>query len=316
MSLARPAFTSAEIELEVPEPCRLMNAIGSAAQVGVQERASGIDHPLEELLLSSLRMYAGSVRIAVSDRRTSGIDEQGVREAGVSDRSGKSIDRRRARRAWFVRTGHVSSLPSRLGQLHSSGSWLAPTGITSTALSYDMGVIGYLFLAFIVVPVVEIFMITQVASQLGWFPTIVLVIGVSMVGAWLVKREGLGVMGRVRAGTATGKLPTNELADGAMIFFASALMLTPGFITDFIGLALLIPPIRAVLRPPIISYFKKRLEVRTAGFGGAAFGASRSAGFGRPTPGFGRDVFDAGSKPKPMDADLTDITPEPPELSE
>lgn len=179
-----------------------------------------------------------------------------------------------------------------------------------------MDVIGYLFLAFIVVPVVEIFMITQVASQLGWFPTIVLVIGVSMVGAWLVKREGLGVIRRVSAATSTGKLPTQELADGAMIFFASALMLTPGFLTDFIGLALLIPPIRAILRPPLISYFKKRIEVRTAGFGGAAFGASRSPGFGRQTPGFGRDVFDAGSEPKPMDADLTDITPEPPELSE
>lgn len=179
-----------------------------------------------------------------------------------------------------------------------------------------MDVIGYLFLAFIVVPVVEIFMITQVASQLGWFPTIVLVIGVSMVGAWLVKREGLGVIRRVSAATSIGKLPTQELADGAMIFFASALMLTPGFLTDFIGLALLIPPIRAILRPPLISYFKKRIEVRTTGFGGAAFGASRSPGFGRQTPGFGRDVFDAGSEPKPMDADLTDITPEPPELSE
>jgi len=179
-----------------------------------------------------------------------------------------------------------------------------------------MDVIGYLFLAFIVVPVVEIFMITQVASQLGWFPTIVLVIGVSMVGAWLVKREGLGVIRRVSAATTTGRLPTNELADGAMIFFASALMLTPGFITDFIGLALLIPPIRAVLRPRIISYFKKRVEVRTTGFGGATFGASRNPGFGRRTPGSGRAVFDAGSEPKPMDADLTDITPEPPELPE
>jgi len=130
-----------------------------------------------------------------------------------------------------------------------------------------MGVIGYLFLAFIVVPVVEIFMITQVASQLGWLPTILLVIGVSLVGAWLVKREGLSVIGRVRDATGKGKLPTNELADGAMIFFASALMLTPGFLTDFIGLALLTPPVRAILRPPVISFFTSRLEVRTASFG-------------------------------------------------
>ena len=74
------------------------------------------------------------------------------------------------------------------------------SGISTRLSSYDMGVIGYLFLAFIVVPVVEIFMITQVASQLGWLPTILLVIGVSLVGAWLVKREGLSVIGRVVAG--------------------------------------------------------------------------------------------------------------------
>ena len=115
-------------------------------------------------------------------------------------------------------------------------------------------------------------MITQVASQLGWLSTIVLVIGVSLVGAMLVKREGLSVIRRVRDVAGRGKLPTNELADGAMIFFASALMLTPGFITDFVGLALLIPPIRALLRPPVISFFSKRLEVRTAGFGSAVFG--------------------------------------------
>lgn len=176
--------------------------------------------------------------------------------------------------------------------------------------------IGYLFLAFIVVPVVEIFMITQVASQLGWFSTIVLVIGVSLVGAMLVKREGLSVIRRVREATSKGKLPTNELADGAMIFFASALMLTPGFITDFVGLALLIPPIRAILRPPVISFFRSRLEVRTAGFGSAVFGgrAAPNGGFGRRAPGFGRDVFDAESAPRPADADLTDITQDPPEL--
>ena len=177
-----------------------------------------------------------------------------------------------------------------------------------------MGVIGYLFIAFIVVPVVEIFMITQVASQLGWATTIVLVIGVSLAGAWLVKREGLSVIRRVRDAASNGKLPTNELADGAMIFFASALMLTPGFITDFIGLALLLPPIRALLRPPVISFFSSRIEVRTQGFGGAAFGGPGTGGFSRRPPGYGRQVFDADSAPKPADADLTDITPEPPEL--
>ena len=186
-----------------------------------------------------------------------------------------------------------------------------------------MGV--YLFIAFIVVPVVEIFLITQVASQLSWLPTIALVIGVSMVGAWLVRREGSSVIERVRKTLHSGKIPTNELADGAMIFFASALMLTPGFLTDFLGLALLIPPIRALMRPPVISFFKKRLEVRTAGlgtsFGSAGFpgAASRERGSGAGWPGFGpatgRDVYDASARPTPADADITDITKEPPGLN-
>jgi UPF0716 protein FxsA len=169
-------------------------------------------------------------------------------------------------------------------------------------------VIGYLFLAFIVVPVVEIFLITQVASQISWLPTILLVIGVSMVGAWLVKREGMSVIRRVTTALNAGKIPTNELADGAMIFFAAALMLTPGFLTDFVGLALLIPPIRAFLRPPVVSFFKKRIDARTQGFGSAVFGGARR-------PGFGREVFDVDGTRPTADADLTDITPEPPELS-
>lgn len=182
--------------------------------------------------------------------------------------------------------------------------------------------VAFLFLAFIVVPVVEIVLITQVASQISWLPTIALVIGVSMVGAWLVKREGLSVINRVRTSLGAGTLPTNELADGAMIFFASALMLTPGFLTDFLGLALLIPPIRALLRPPVIAFFKKRVDVKTGGFGSAVFGGSSAGGVGGQAnpfgatrrPGFGRDVFDAESSRPPADADLTDITSEPPEL--
>lgn len=162
----------------------------------------------------------------------------------------------------------------------------------------------YLFVAFIVVPVVEIFLITQVASQLGWPETIVLVIGVSLVGAWLVKREGLNVIRRIQDSFRGAKLPTDDLADGAMIFFASALMLTPGFLTDALGLALLLPPIRAVIRPSVIRFFRRRVEVRTTGFGGTF----------RRGPGFGRTVYDVRGT---ADAEATDITEtrEPPELT-
>ncbi len=158
----------------------------------------------------------------------------------------------------------------------------------------------WLFIAFLVVPVLEIFLITQVAGQIGWPLALLLVIGVSAVGAWLVRREGLGVINRVRATLGQGRMPTEDLADGAMIFFASALMLTPGFLTDALGLALLIPPIRAVLRPPVIAFFRRRIDVRVAGLGGTGFGG---AGSGSPFDPFGRSGPSSGRRGDVVDID-------------
>ncbi len=138
----------------------------------------------------------------------------------------------------------------------------------------------WLFLAFIVLPVLEIYLITQVAGQVGWPLAIILVIGISAAGAWLVRREGLGVINRVRDRFRSGQMPTNDLADGAMIFFASALMLTPGFLTDALGLALLIPPIRAVIRPPVIAFFRRRVDLRVADATGGATIFGPGGGFG------------------------------------
>ncbi|MEL6984662.1 MAG: FxsA family protein [Actinomycetota bacterium] len=166
--------------------------------------------------------------------------------------------------------------------------------------AYDGGVL-WLFLAFIVLPVIEIWVITQVAGQLGWPLALLAVIGVSVAGAWLVRREGLGVIRRVQSSLESARMPTNELADGAMIFFASALMLTPGFLTDAVGLALLIPPIRAILRPPVITFFRRRLNVQVGTVGG--FGAG--GGFG-PGPGFGGP----GGPPRPR-GDVVDVEGHP-----
>ncbi len=156
----------------------------------------------------------------------------------------------------------------------------------------------WLFVAFVVLPVIEIWLITQVAGQLGWPLAIVAVIGVSVAGAWLVRREGLGVIRRVRTSLEGGRMPTNELADGAMIFFASALMLTPGFLTDAVGLALLIPPIRAVLRQPVVAFFRRRLEVRVGTVGGFGPGPGPGFGFGSSPGRRGRgDVVDVDGRP-------------------
>ena len=114
----------------------------------------------------------------------------------------------------------------------------------------------FLLLLFIVVPIVELAIIIQVGSQLGVLSTVVLLIAVSVVGAWLVKFQGLGVMNRIRRQLAAVQMPTDELVNGVLILVAGALMLTPGFITDAVGLSLLFPPSRAVVRRFLAQRFR------------------------------------------------------------
>ena len=105
-----------------------------------------------------------------------------------------------------------------------------------------------ILLALVAVPLLEIFFLVQVSDQIGTLPTILLLIAMSVFGAWLVKREGRATWQRLRAAIARGEVPTKEAVDGAMILFGGALMLTPGFITDIFGLLLILPPTRASLK--------------------------------------------------------------------
>jgi UPF0716 protein FxsA len=105
-----------------------------------------------------------------------------------------------------------------------------------------------LAIAFIVVPLAELAVIIAVGDVLGLWPTLVLLLVVSAVGAWLAKREGLAAWRRFQLALAEGRVPTVEVADGAMILLAGALLLTPGFLSDVVGILLLLPPTRAMAR--------------------------------------------------------------------
>jgi UPF0716 protein FxsA len=109
-------------------------------------------------------------------------------------------------------------------------------------------VVALLAILFIVVPIVELAVIIQVGQSLGVLNTIAALILVSAVGAWLVKREGLGVWNRFQRQVQMGVVPGREIADGVLIMFAGALLLTPGFVTDILGILLLLPPVRAAIR--------------------------------------------------------------------
>ena len=118
-----------------------------------------------------------------------------------------------------------------------------------------------LFVLFIVAPLVELAVIVQVAGTVGVLNTIGLLVAVSVVGAWLAKREGVGVLRRIQAALDRGQLPSREVADGGLILLAGALMIAPGFISDCLALLLLIPPTRALFRGPLLAYVVRRGRV-------------------------------------------------------
>ena len=105
-----------------------------------------------------------------------------------------------------------------------------------------------LLLLFLAVPLAEILVIVEVAQRTGIIETIALLLIVSILGAWLVKSEGMGVIRKIQFQLIQGQIPNKELLDGGLILIAGVFMLTPGFITDVVGLLLLFPLTRPIIR--------------------------------------------------------------------
>jgi UPF0716 protein FxsA len=105
-----------------------------------------------------------------------------------------------------------------------------------------------LLVLFILVPLAELYVILQVGDAIGPVWTILLLAADSVLGAWLMKSQGRAVWRRFNAALAEGRAPTREVFDGVLVIFGGAFLITPGFITDFIGLFLLVPPTRALIR--------------------------------------------------------------------
>lgn len=112
-----------------------------------------------------------------------------------------------------------------------------------------------LLLLFVVLPIAEITVFFRMASAIGFFSAVGWIILVSIVGVWLVKRQGLSTLRRVNERVAAGEVPTRELINGILILGAGALMLFPGFLSDIAGILLLLPPIRALFAIPLTRRF-------------------------------------------------------------
>jgi UPF0716 protein FxsA len=129
-----------------------------------------------------------------------------------------------------------------------------------------------LLILFIVVPIVELYVIIQIGGAIGVLPTLALLVVDAVLGSLLLRRQGRGAWQRFNAALAERRFPGREVADGLMIAVGGTLLLTPGFITDIFGLILLIPPSRALVRRTLRAYFSRRFLVvdlgrRAAGYG-------------------------------------------------
>jgi UPF0716 protein FxsA len=146
-----------------------------------------------------------------------------------------------------------------------------------------MGLI--LLFLFLALPIAEIYVIIQVGDAIGWVPTLLLLILDGFAGAALARSQGRVAWERFNLALSQGRVPARETLDGAMIIVGGAFLLAPGFITDVVGFALLIPPTRAVFRAVVA-----RLARRRIAFGWAVPGPPPRAGRPRPGPARGPSV--------------------------
>lgn len=135
-----------------------------------------------------------------------------------------------------------------------------------------------LFVLFIALPIAELWLIIEIGGAIGVLPTLALLVVSSVVGAGLARSQSRAAWDRFNTTMAAGRVPGKEVFDGAMIILGGALLLTPGFITDGFGIALLLPPTRALIRAALTRMVARRGAVafRVARFGSQRYGASRS----------------------------------------
>lgn len=161
---------------------------------------------------------------------------------------------------------------------------------------------------FVVVPLVELALLIQVGQVIGPGPTVLLVLATGFGGAALARREGLRTLAAIQSEMAQGRVPGTALLDGAAILFGGALLLTPGVLTDFLGLSLLLPATRRWFAGRMKRWFDRqlasgRVTVMTPGTGplGGSFGFPFGGGPGARRPDSGghgldpRHEIDGGS---------------------
>jgi UPF0716 protein FxsA len=127
-------------------------------------------------------------------------------------------------------------------------------------------------LIFVLLPIVELTILFKLGQSLGWIPTLALVLGAGMAGAAVARYEGWRAALRVRQQLASGVLPAAELFDGLLVAAAGVLLVIPGVLSDVLGLALLVPPTRKLIRRWLMHFVRTRFRVELVRDGGPGAG--------------------------------------------
>ena len=151
-------------------------------------------------------------------------------------------------------------------------------------------VLRWVFLALLVVPIIEIAAIIAVGRVIGGWQTLVLLLLESALGAWIVKREGSRTWNALQEALRTGRMPSRQLADAALVLIGGTLLLTPGFVTDIVGFFFILPLTRPITRAWLEAVVARRLlgpmgEWPSPGGAAARGGGSGSGGPASGSPG-------------------------------
>lgn len=137
--------------------------------------------------------------------------------------------------------------------------------------------LSYLPFLLIIMPVLEISVFIMIGGQIGVLNTILIILFTAILGSFLLRQQGLGLLAKIQQKMAEGQVPGRDLTHGVMILVAGILLLTPGFVTDAIGFSLFVPQIRDA----IAGFLKSRINVQTMGGMGAG-GMGAGGGYKRP----------------------------------
>ncbi len=157
---------------------------------------------------------------------------------------------------------------------------------------------------FLLLPILELYVIIQVGQAIGLVPTLLLLILDGFAGAALARSQGRNAWARVNRALAEGRMPGREALDGAMIVLGGALLLAPGFITDVFGFALLIPPTRALLRGFVARLARRRVS----------FAWTMGQGSPPPRPGAGTAGSRGPAQGYDFEGTAHEVTEPPPEI--